>query len=177
MQRPRLGLIALALISSAGCATSGESHDKAMSDPIARERSANDDEAEVNQASQARLYLVLAQKEVEQAKELMRQGNSRDAASVLRLAQSDADLAIMKARDPHTKVAAQDTKSSAQALSSGANSSAIGGGPLQPPPPAALSPRPTPVEPSGPMSPPTQAAPQPGPQTQGAPQAGPQGHR
>jgi hypothetical protein len=150
--------MALVLATAAGCAGERASEAPAVSASTASERA-----TEENQASQARLYLVLAQREVEQGKALLRDGKNKDARSVLQMAQSDADLAILKARDSRTLSAAQETKSRALSLWTGASGAAIGGGPLQPPPPADRSPRPTPVEPSAPLTPPAQAPAQPHP--------------
>jgi hypothetical protein len=149
----------LGLTLAAGCASSTASEEDRVASASAGSQSAIDE----NQASQARLYLVLSQKELEQGKVLMREGKNHDAAAVLQLAQSDADLSIVKARDPRTRAAAQEVKKSAVALRAGATNSAIGGGPLEPPAPVDQSPKPVPVQPSGPLTPPAQAAPQPHP--------------
>jgi hypothetical protein len=159
MQHLRLGPVVLGLTLWTGCVGAPA---PAETPPKSAEAIGEHDVVE-SETTQARLYLFIAQKELEQGKNLMKEGKNRDAAGVLQMAQSDADLAILKAQEPSTRMAATETKSRAKALYAGATESAVGGGPVEPPPPADWSPRPTPVQPSAPLTPPAQPAPQPHP--------------
>jgi hypothetical protein len=160
MQHLRLGPVVLALTFWTGCLTAPAPTEPP---PKSAEVARGEHDVVESETTQARLYLFIAQKELEQGKNLMKEGKNRDAAGVLQMAQSDADLALLKAQEPSTRMAATETKSRAKALYAGATEGAIGGGPVEPPPPAEWSPVPTPVQPSGPLTPPAQSAPQPHP--------------
>ena len=167
MKYVRLGTMALYGIVSAGCVSTPVPHDKVASSEAAVRSAAEVGAGEVPQAD---VYLELAQRELDQGKALMRDGNNRDAAAQFDRAQADAEVALALSKEQKTRAAAQQAKQRAQALRSGIPGSGIGGGPVpnqQPPAPPATPPPAPPVQPE--MQAPPAPAPQQGPTPQGPP--------
>lgn len=66
--------------------------------------------------SEASLYLRLAERQVDKAKALMRNGNNQRAAMMLSRAQLDAELAIALAKENSAKTEAQEAENTVDAL-------------------------------------------------------------
>ncbi len=67
----------------------------------------------------AMLHLRLAQEQIDQAKRLMTDGDNRRADLVLQRASSDAELAVMLAKENTASAEAQKAKEKVQAIKSG----------------------------------------------------------
>jgi len=157
VQYVRLRPVALMGMLWAGCISAPAPHEKAASSEAAVQSA---EEVGAGDVPEAIVYLGRARKELDQGKALMRSGKNHEAAAALDMAQADAELALAVARESRTRTAAQQAKARAHALRAGISSgNAIGGGPLQPPPPAPSVP--TPIQPTAPLTPPAQAPAQP----------------
>lgn len=73
-------------------------------------------ELDADSVPSAQYYLKLARDEMEEASQLMNNGDNEKAARVLERAHADAELATALAREVQTKKAADDTQAQLRAL-------------------------------------------------------------
>ncbi len=114
----RLGILfGLSIVFLAGCGSSMPPPSDRLASAEAAARSAR--ELGADREPKAALHLKLAQEQVEQGKRLMADGDNKRADLVLQRASSDAELAVMLAKETTASTEAQKAKEKVNVMKSG----------------------------------------------------------
>jgi hypothetical protein len=114
----RIGAVVLFSITSVvGCGSSLPPPSDRLATAEAASRSAR--ELGADKEPNAALHLKLAQEQIDQAKKLMTEGDNKRADLVLQRAGSDAELAVMLAKEHNASAEAQKAKEKVNAMKSG----------------------------------------------------------
>ncbi len=115
MKLSHYGSIALALFATAACGGTTTTVTPKTADATSAVAAA---ETVVGKDTpKASLHLKLARDQLDQAKQLMREGEDEKAALVLKRAKADAELALFLAREADAKAKAERARQQVEALS------------------------------------------------------------
>jgi len=106
--------IVAGLLFAAGCGSSLPPPSDRLATAEAASRSAR--ELGADHEPKAALHLKLAQEQIDQAKKLMTDGDNKRADLVLQRASSDAELAVMLAKENNASTEAQKAKEKVNAM-------------------------------------------------------------
>jgi len=109
-------ILGLSTFSLAGCGSSLPPPSDRLATAEAASRSAR--ELGADREPKAALHLKLAQEQIDQAKKLMTDGDNKRADLVLQRASSDAELAVMLAKENNASGEAQKAKEKVNAMKS-----------------------------------------------------------
>ncbi len=112
----RTSMIAVALLLVA-CGSSLPPPSDRLASAEAAARSAR--ELGADREPKAQLHLKLASEQIDQAKKLMADGDNKRADLVLQRANSDAELAVMLAKETTAKAAAEEAQGKVKSLKAG----------------------------------------------------------
>jgi hypothetical protein len=110
-------MAAFVALLSAACGSSIPPPSDRLASAEAAARSAR--ELGADQEPKAQLHLKLANEQIEQAKKLMADGDNRRADLILQRASSDAELAVMLAKEHNARAEAEKAQEKVKQLKSG----------------------------------------------------------
>lgn len=103
--------LALSAVLAAGCASVPVPADK-LANAVAATRSA--EEMQASRDPQAALHLKLAKEQLEEARKMLKEGDNKEATSMLMRAEADANASLSLAREHAAKLDAQKTMEGVQ---------------------------------------------------------------